>query len=154
MKLDYETYFRINESFKNNIFDKVIAYADNEYNYNEELMFLRNAVESFLASIGITNIEFSHVDHKTGGYRNEDMIDLIYHSPNSMESNAVYTVHVIEGLHISYISVTVDTQEENFGNTKVVCITHKNYMLHYDLDCNINNIEVEDNIANTETGGE
>lgn len=154
MKLDYVTYFRINESFKNYVFNKVIAYADSKYNYNEDLMFLRNAVESFLASIGITNIEFSRIDHKTGGYKNEDMIDLIYHSPNCMESNVVYTVHIIKGLHISCIDATVDAREENFGNTKVVCITHKTYMLYHDLDCNINNIEVEDNIANTEVGGE
>ena len=148
MKLDYETYFRINESFKNNIFDKAIAYADDEYNYNEELMFLRNAVESYLASIGINNIEFNHVEHKTGGYKNEDMIDLIYHSPNSMESIVVFTVHITKGLHISCIDVTVDAQKENFGNTKVVCITHKNYMLYHDLDCNIANIEIEFNVAN------
>lgn len=151
MKLDYETYFRINESFKNNIFNKVIAYAESRYNYNEELMFLRNAVESYLASIGITNIDFSHVDQKTGGYKNEDMIDLIYHAH---DGSAVYTVHVIKGLHISYIDVSADAREENFGNTKVVCITHKNYMLHHDLDCNIATIEVENNIANTEVGGE
>lgn len=151
MKLDYETYFRINESFKNNIFNKVIAYADDEYNHNEELMFLRNAVESYLASIGINSIEFSRVEHKSDGYNNEDMIDLIYHSPNSMESNAIYTVHVIKGLYISCIDITVSAHEENFGSSKVVCITHKNYMLNHDLDCNIANIEVEDNI---EVGGE
>lgn len=154
MKLDYETYFRINESFKDNIFNKVIAYADSEHNYNEELMFLRNAVESYLASIGITNIEFSHIDHKTGGYKNEDMIDLIYHSPNCMESNVVYTVHIIKGLNISCIDATVDAQKENFGGSEVVCITHKTYVLYHNLDCNINNIEVECNIANTEVGGE
>ena len=146
MKLDYITYSRINESFKNNIFDKVIGYADDEYNYTEELMFLRNAVESYLPSIGISNFEFSRVEHKSGGYNNEDMINLIYHSPNSIESNVVYTVHVIRGLYISCIDATIDAHEERFGNNKFVCITHKTYMLNHDLDCNIANIEVEDNI--------
>jgi hypothetical protein len=151
MKLDYVTYSRINESFKNNIFNKVIAYADSEYDNTDELMFLRNAVESYLASIGIDNIVFGHVEHRTSGYRNEDTIDLIYHV---YDGSAVYTIRVIEGLYILYINVNADTREENFGSNKFVCITHKNYMINHDLDCNINNIEVEDNIANTEVGGE
>ena len=154
MKLDYITYSRINESFKNNIFNKVIAFINNEYNHNEELMFLRNAVESYLASIGISNLKFDHVEHKSGGYvehksggyKDEDMINLIYHSPNFIESNTVYIVHVVRGLYISCIDVNVNAQEESLGNSKVVCITHKTYMLNHDLDCNIANIEVEDNI--------
>ena len=149
MKLDYETYFRINESFKDNIFNKVIAYADSEYDNTEELMFLRNAVESYLVSIGLHNLNFSRVSHKADGY-NYDAIDFVYHA---YDGSVVYTVHILKGLYIGYINTTVGEQEEALGNIKPVCITHKRYMLNHDLDCNINNIEVECNIANTEVGG-
>lgn len=151
MKLDYVTYFRINESFKNNIFDKVIAYADNKYDNNEELMFLRNAVESYLASIGLHNLDFSQVSHISDGYNNYDSIDLVYHAH---DGSAVYIVHILKGLYIGFINATVNAQEEALGSIKPVCITNKKYMLNHDLDYNINNIEVECNIANTEVGGE
>lgn len=151
MKLDYVTYLKINESFKNNIFNKVIDYADNKYDNIEELMFLRNAVESYLASIGLHHLNFSKVSHTADGYNDYDSIDLIYHVN---DGSAVYTVHILKGLYIGCINATVNAQEEALGNIKPVCITHKKYMINHDLDCNINNIEVECNIANTEVGGE
>lgn len=145
MKLDHETYFKINESFKDNIFNKVIAYADDNYDNIEELMILRSAVESYLASIGIDNLEFSHVEHERNGYNCNKIhiISLIYHSPNSNESNTVYNVHVSKGLYITTITATVSTGEETLGSLKTTCITQKTYMLDHDLDCNIDSIEVE-----------
>ena len=145
MKLDHETYLRINESFKDNIFNKVIAYADDEYGDNNELMFLRSAVESYLSSIGINNLEFSYVDHENIGYNSSkiDIINLIYHSPNSKESNTEYIVNVSKGLCITTITVTAYTGEETLGNIKIGCTTKKIYMLDHYLDCNIDNVEVE-----------
>lgn len=143
MKLDYVTYSRINESFKNNIFNKVIAYADSKYDNTEELMFLRNAVESYLISIGLHNLNFSKVSHISDGYNNYDAIDLVYHVH---DGSVVYTVHILKDLYIGCIDATVNAREEVLGNIKTVCITHKKYMLNHDLDCNIANIEVEDNI--------
>lgn len=142
MKLDYETYFWINKSFKDNIFNKVIAYADDKYANIEELMFLRSAVESYLASIGIDNLEFDHVDHECNGL---DIINLVYlhYLPNVIESNTKYNVHVSKDLNITIISVIVNNGEETLGNLKTPCFTTKTYMVDHDLDCNIDNIEVE-----------
>ena len=103
-------------------------------------MVLRSAVESYLASIGIDNLEFSYADHERDGY----IINLIYYSSNSKnsnESNIVYNVHVSKGLCITAISVTVYTGEETIGNIKTGCTTKKSYMFDHDLDCNIYNIE-------------
>ena len=132
-----ENCMRLDFIIRNNIFKKVIEHVDNKNDNKEEFEFLIGVVESYLDSIGLNNMIIDRVIHNVDGIDNTgctDSIDMIF---TDEDDTIVYSVHIIEGLHIQSIKRTVDIEQETIGNIKTACINTKTYLINKEITFNI-----------------